>query len=153
MRFKIKKFKELSVTELYALMQLRQEIFVVEQNCPYVDADGKDLQSVHVMGYENKKLVAYARIVPPGVSYKSPSIGRVVVDQKVRGKKYGYILMEKCIKDVLKRYKTDTITISAQEYLKKFYTNTGFNAVGDVYPEDNIPHIKMVYKAGLKPAK
>src|SRR4051812_5819020 len=116
MRFKIKKFKELSLTELYALMKLRQEIFVVEQNCPYVDADGKDLESVHVMGYENKKLVAYARVVPPGVSYTSPSIGRVVVDQKVRGKKYGYLLMDKCIKDVLKRYRADTITISAQLY-------------------------------------
>jgi ElaA protein len=146
MKFKVKKFKELSVTELYAVMKLRQEIFVLEQNCPYVDADGKDLQSVHVMGYEKKKLLAYARVVPPGVSYKTPSIGRVVVDQKYRGKKYGYVLMEKCIKDVLKRYKTDSITISAQLYLKKFYTNTGFNAVGDVYPEDNIPHIKMIYK-------
>ncbi|HXB41718.1 MAG TPA: GNAT family N-acetyltransferase [Bacteroidia bacterium] len=146
MKFKVKKFKELSVTELYAVMKLRQEIFVAEQNCPYVDADGKDLQSVHVMGYERKKLAAYARVVPPGISYKSPSIGRVVVDQKFRGKKYGYLLMEKCIKDVLKRYRTDTITISAQLYLKKFYTNTGFNAVGDVYPEDNIPHIKMIYK-------
>ncbi len=146
MKFKIKKFKELSVTELYAIMQLRQEIFVVEQNCPYVDADGKDLQSVHVMGLENKKLVAYARVVPPGLSYKTPSIGRVVVDKKVRGKKYGYVLMEKCIADVLKRYKTDTITISAQLYLKKFYSNTGFNAVGEVYPEDNIPHIKMIYR-------
>ena len=145
MRFKIKKFKELSLTELYAIMQLRQEIFVVEQNCPYVDADGKDVQSVHVMGYEKKQLVAYARLVPPGVSYKTPSIGRVVVHAAHRGKKYAYTLMEECIKETLRRYKTNTITISAQLYLRNFYTRTGFNAVGDVYPEDNIPHIKMIY--------
>lgn len=145
MRFKIKKFKELSLTELYAIMQLRQEIFVVEQNCPYVDADGKDVQSVHVMGYEKKQLVAYARLVPPGVSYKTPSIGRVVVHAAHRGKKYAYTLMEECIKETLRRYKANTITISAQLYLRDFYTRTGFNAVGDVYPEDNIPHIKMIY--------
>ncbi len=146
MRFKIKKFKELSLLELYAIMQLRQEIFVVEQNCPYVDADGKDAQCLHMMGYVKKQLVAYARIVPPGVSYKTPSIGRVVVHKDHRGKKYAYALMDVCVIDALKRYKTDTITISAQLYLKKFYTQAGFNAVGEVYPEDNIPHIKMVYR-------
>jgi len=146
MRFKIKKFKELKLTELYALMQLRQEIFVVEQNCPYADADGKDIQSVHVLGYEKKKLIAYARIVPPGISYKSASIGRVVVHKDFRGKRYAYVLMDACIKETLRRYKADTITISAQLYLKDFYTKTGFNAVGDVYPEDDIPHIKMIYK-------
>jgi ElaA protein len=145
MRFKIKKFKELSLAELYAIMQLRQEIFVVEQNCPYVDADGKDLLSVHVMGYEKKQLMAYARLVPPGVSYKTPSIGRVVVHAAHRGKKHAYTLMEACIKETLRRYKTNSITISAQLYLKDFYTRTGFKAVGDVYPEDNIPHIKMIY--------
>jgi len=146
MRFKIKKFKDLRLAELYALMQLRQEIFVVEQNCPYVDADGKDPKSVHVMGYLKNKLVAYARIVPPGISYKTPSIGRVVVHKDSRGKRYAYELMEVCIKETLRRYKKDTITISAQLYLKDFYTKTGFNAVGEVYPEDDIPHIKMIYK-------
>ncbi|HWY37613.1 MAG TPA: GNAT family N-acetyltransferase, partial [Bacteroidia bacterium] len=90
-------------------------------------------------------MVAYARVVPPGLSYKTPAIGRVVVDTKYRGKKYGYVLMDTCIKDVLKRYKTNKITISAQLYLKQFYTNAGFHAMGQVYPEDDIPHIKMVY--------
>jgi len=111
----------------------------------FLDGDGKDVQSVHVMGYEKKQLVAYARLVPPGVSYKTPSIGRVVVHAAHRGKKYAYTLMEECIKETLRRYKTNTITISAQLYLRNFYTRTGFNAVGDVYPEDNIPHIKMIY--------
>lgn len=146
MKFKIKKFSVLSVKELYACMKLRQEIFVVEQNCAYLDADGKDIQCVHVLGYEKNKLVAYARIVPPGVSYKTASIGRVVVDANHRGKKHAYALMEVCIQETLKRYTTDTITISAQLYLKDFYSRTGFKAVGDVYPEDDIPHIKMVYK-------
>lgn len=147
MKYKIKKFKDLSLKELYAIMKLRQEIFVVEQNCPYVDADGKDVDCLHVLGLEKNQLVAYARIVPPGVSYKdSPSIGRVVVHKDLRGKKHAYTLMEVCIKDVLKRYKTDKITISAQVYLKKFYSKTGFKAVGDVYPEDDIPHIKMIYR-------
>lgn len=127
-------------------MQLRQEIFVVEQNCPYVDADGKDLESVHVMVHEKKQLIAYARIVPPGISYKTPSIGRVVVHKDFRGKKYAYALMDVCVKETLRRYKADTITISAQLYLKTFYTRAGFNAVGEVYPEDNIPHIKMIHK-------
>lgn len=146
MRFKIKPFKKLSLAELYSAMQLRQEIFVVEQNCPYADADGKDVESVHVMGYEKKKLVAYARIVPPGISYKTPSIGRVVVHKDFRGKKYAYALMDACIRETLRRYKADKITISAQLYLKDFYTRTGFKAVGEVYPEDDIPHIKMIYK-------
>ena len=146
MNFTIRKFRDLSLKELYAIMQLRQEVFVVEQNCPYLDADGKDVQSVHVMGFEKKKLVAYARIVPPGISYKSASIGRVVVAGSHRGKKLAYALMHVCIKETLRRYKADTITISAQLYLKDFYTKTGFKAMGEVYPEDNIPHIRMVYR-------
>jgi ElaA protein len=147
MRFRIKKFKKLSLAELYAVMQLRQEIFVVEQHCPYLDADGKDQASVHVLGYEKQKLVAYARLVPQGVSYKkAPSIGRVVVHKDFRGKKYAYALMDVCIRETLRRFKSDRITISAQLYLKDFYTRTGFNAVGEVYPEDDIPHIKMIYK-------
>ena len=146
MRFEIRKFRDLTVKELYALMRLRQEIFVVEQNCAYLDADGKDEESVHLLGYEGRKLIAYARIVPPGISYKTASIGRVVVDAAHRGKKHAYALMETAIRETLRRYKTDTITISAQLYLKDFYTRTGFRATGDVYPEDNIPHIKMIYR-------
>lgn len=146
MNFIIRKFSDLSLKELYAIMQLRQEVFVVEQNCPYLDADGKDVQSVHVMGFDRKKLVAYARIVPPGFSYKSASIGRVAVAGSHRGRKLAYALMDVCIKETLRRYRSNAITISAQLYLKHFYTKTGFKAMGEVYPEDNIPHIKMVYK-------
>jgi ElaA protein len=145
MKFVTKKFKDLQVNELYDLLRLRSEIFVVEQNCVYQDMDEKDKKSLHVLGIEKGKIVAYARLVPPGVSYpESPSIGRVVVDQKHRGKKHAYKLMEYAIKETLKKFKTDTITISAQLYLKEFYTRTGFQATGKVYPEDNIPHIKMI---------
>lgn len=146
MKWVLKKFKDLTVDELYTLMQLRQEIFVVEQNCPYLDADDKDQRSLHVMGYEKRKLVAYARIVPPGISYRTASIGRVVVRKEARGKKHAYVLMEYCVSETLRRYKTNSITISAQLYLKEFYTKAGFTATGNVYPEDDIPHIKMVYK-------
>jgi ElaA protein len=146
MNFRIKKFSELRLSELYAIMRLRQEIFVVEQACAYLDADGKDARSVHVMGFDKNKLVAYARLVPPGISYKTPSIGRVVVASSHRGKKLAYKLMDACIKETLRRYKTRAITISAQLYLRDFYTKTGFVAVGEVYPEDDIPHIRMIYK-------
>jgi ElaA protein len=151
MKFKTKKFNDLSVTELYDLLRLRSEIFVLEQNCVYVDQDGNDEKSLHVLAYaknskEKSKLVAYARIVPPGTIFKTPSIGRVVVDKKYRGKEYGYLLMEKSIKEAIKKFKSEIISISAQKHLEKFYNNLGFKAIGKMYLEDNIPHIKMLFR-------
>lgn len=145
MRFKVKKFSKLSNEELYDILRLRAEIFVVEQQCVYQDMDGVDKRSLHLFGSAGNEIVAYARIIPAGITYKTASIGRVVVAQKHRGKKHAYKLMDKAVKVIRKKFRTDEITISAQLYLKEFYANAGFKAEGKKYLEDNIPHIKMRY--------
>ncbi len=144
MKFKVKKFSKLSLDELYDLLKLRQQIFVVEQNCVYLDADGVDKECLHVLGFVNEKLVGYARVIPAGISYVTPSIGRVVIDKKHRGKKYAYKLMHKAIKIVANKMKVKKITISAQLYLKDFYQGIGFKTMGDVYLDCDLPHLKMV---------
>ena len=151
MNFKTKKFKDLSVTELYDVLRLRSVIFVLEQKCIYVDPDGNDDKSLHVLGYEKdkkgrKELVAYARIVPPGTIFKTVSIGRVVVDEKFRGKEIGNVLMKESIKQTNKKYKPSIITISAQTHLEKFYNRLGFLAVGKTYLDCDIPHVTMLLK-------
>ncbi|MGZ3862855.1 MAG: GNAT family N-acetyltransferase [Bacteroidia bacterium] len=146
MRIRVKKFKELSVNELYDLLRLRTEIFVLEQKCVYIDQDYNDQESIHILGYEKKKLVAYARVVPPDTIFKTVSIGRVVVNKKFRGRAFGYEIMEKAIETAVKKYKPEVISISAQKHLEGFYGNLGFKSVGKVYLDDNIPHIKMLLK-------
>jgi ElaA protein len=147
MQFHSLKFQDLNSTSLYAILQLRNEIFIVEQNCPYQDMDGKDEQSIHLCGYDdNNKLIAYCRILPEGISYSNYcSIGRVAVVQESRSNNYGKLLMQTAINYCLKHY-TKKIKISAQFYLKKFYTELGFVIIGDTYLEDNIPHIAMVHQ-------
>lgn len=140
-----KHFSKLSAAELYEILTLRINIFVVEQHCPYPECDDKDKDAWHVMGYNDRQeLVAYARILAPGVSYDSSSIGRVVVKEDHRKHKLGYQLMERAISETLSLYNTKTITISAQYHLENFYGKLGFKSKGDVYPEDDIPHIKMI---------
>lgn len=146
MQFVFKPYKNLTVDELYDALQLRSAIFVVEQKCIYQDMDDKDKKADHLLGYDNGKLVAYARILAPGISYEQASIGRVVVDSNQRGKSYGKELMREAIKRTLVQFKTKEIVISAQYYLLKFYTELGFVAEGEIYPEDDIPHIKMRYR-------
>jgi ElaA protein len=143
-----KAFNELLVHELYAIMQLRQEVFVVEQNCPYLDADGKDLKSHHLMGCLNNELVAYSRIVPPGVSYDEVSIGRVVTATEHRKMAYGRQLMNASISQIEKAYGLVPIRIGAQLYLKRFYESFGFVQQGEPYLEDGIPHIIMLKSRG-----
>ncbi len=141
--FKIKRFKELSLNELYSVLQLRSEVFVVEQNCVYQDIDGKDEKALHVIGYYNGEIVAYTRIFDKGYYFDETSIGRVVVSPKYRDKKWGYQLMQVSI-DAIKEYFEDTkITISAQQYLTKFYQSLGFVQTSEVYLEDDIPHVQM----------
>lgn len=142
-QFATKAFDELSTLELYQLLQLRADVFVVEQQCPYLDMDNKDLKALHVLGYDHDKLVACARLLPGGISYPEPSIGRVVTHASVRRFGYGKLLMQYSINECLQRFHTSVIVISAQLYLKKFYTELGFVAEGEVYPEDEIPHIQM----------
>lgn len=145
--WKLKSFDDLSNKELYSIMQLRAEVFVVEQNCPYQDADGKDLKSFHLMGFDtNGKLIAYTRILPPNISYSEASIGRVVSSPSVRGKGVGKKLMEQSIVEIEKSFGRVPIKIGAQLYLKKFYEDFGFEMSSDEYLEDNIPHIEMLRK-------
>ncbi len=148
MQWSCKSFDELTNKELYAILQLRDEVFVVEQQCIYLDADGKDLHCHHMMGWKNDQLVAYTRLVPPGISYKEVSIGRVVSSPSVRGTGIGRELMQRSIGNAWEIYGMQDIVISAQYYLLEFYRSLGFAEEGDVYPEDEIPHIQM----RLKPA-
>lgn len=139
-----KTFKELTVDELYAILQLRTEVFVVEQNCVYQDIDYKDQKALHVMGYKQDVLVAYTRIFKPGDYFEYASIGRVLVKTGERHLKYGYDIMEASIKAIDERYNETKIKISAQTYLRRFYNNLGFIQVDEDYLEDGIPHIGML---------
>ncbi|NUY80088.1 GNAT family N-acetyltransferase [Flavobacterium sp. MAH-1] len=146
LKFKIKRFDALSVPELYQILQLRSEVFVVEQNCVYQDIDGKDSKALHLFGEADGKIVAYARLFDKGDYFDETSIGRVVVSPNSRDKKYGHDLMREAINAISENFGTTEITISAQLYLKKFYESHGFAAVGETYLEDDIPHIKMKRK-------
>lgn len=143
MNFITKSFLELTTTELYQILQLRSEVFVVEQDCVYQDLDFKDQKSLHVFGVKNDKIVAYTRIFKPGDYFKNASIGRVVVQEKERKFGYGHEVMKVSIKAIKDYFKVDAITISAQVYLKNFYQSHGFKQVGKGYLEDGIPHIRM----------
>lgn len=141
---KIKKFDTLTITELYAILQLRSEVFVVEQDCVYQDIDGKDQKALHVLGFHNSRIVAYTRIFNSGDYFDTPSIGRVVVAKEVRKHGFGKDIMNASIRAIAAYYTTTNITLSAQTYLLQFYRDLGFNPVGEEYLEDNIPHVKMV---------
>ena len=145
LKWKLNYFKELSTDELYTILQLRNEVFVVEQNCIYQDADSKDSISFHLSGWDGVNLVAYCRILPPGVSYTEASIGRVVSSPQYRNKGYGKQLMNEAIIHTLAQFECNTIKISAQLYLQKFYEQLGFIKLSDSYLEDNIPHIEMLF--------
>lgn len=140
----VKPFSEITSAELYAILQLRSEIFVVEQNCVYQDIDYKDQKAMHVLGYKNNNLIAYARVFKPGDYFNHASIGRVVVAKNQRKYGYGYQIMQHAITAVSNYFNEKVIKISAQKYLKKFYESLGFKQVGEAYLEDNIPHIPMI---------
>ena len=144
LKIKVKIFQELTTQELYDLLQLRSEVFVVEQDCVYQDIDGKDQKSLHVLGYKNEKLVAYTRVFKPGDYFKEASIGRVVVKASERQHQYGFEIMKASVEAIKTHYNETTIKISAQTYLKRFYNNLEFFEVGEEYLEDGIPHIGML---------
>ncbi len=143
LEWKIKSFESLSVNELYDILRLRSEIFVVEQNCVYLDLDNKDQKALHLFGIFDGKIVAHARLFKPGIAFVHASIGRVVVHQKYRDRKWGHELMEQAIAGILKYFGQTEITIGAQLYLKKFYESHGFIQSSEMYLEDDIPHIQM----------
>lgn len=146
MEFKIKTFQDLTTTELYALLQLRSEVFVVEQDCVYQDVDGKDQNALHVLGYKNGGLIGYTRLFNAGNYFSEASIGRVVIKASERKFSYGHDLIKKSIAVIASEFNKTEIHISAQTYLTKFYQAHGFVQVGEGYLEDDIPHIKMVRK-------
>ena len=140
----VKKFSELSIEELYQILRLRSEVFVVEQDCVYQDLDNKDQISVHIFIKEKNEIVAYTRIFKSGDYYKNPSIGRVVVSKKDRGKELGKKIMISSIDYIQENLKGDKIELSAQKYLDKFYKDLGFYKIGEDYLEDGIPHQRMI---------
>ncbi|NHF59040.1 GNAT family N-acetyltransferase [Flavobacteriaceae bacterium TP-CH-4] len=141
-----KTFPELTTEELYAILQLRSEVFVVEQHCAYQDLDGKDQKALHIIGTQNEQLVAYTRVFGPGEYFREASIGRVVVKPSERKHGYGREIMNASLKAIKNSYHTTTVQLSAQTYLKKFYNSLGFEQVGKGYLEDGIPHIGMLKK-------
>jgi ElaA protein len=145
MQWTLKRFDELTPAELYTLLRLRTEVFVVEQQCIFQDMDDKDQSCYHLMGWEENNLVAYTRLVPPGVIYTEPSIGRVVSSPLVRGRGIGRTLMEKSIEQTEALFGPVPIRIGAQVYLQTFYTGLGFSPVSEPYIEDGIPHIEMIW--------
>jgi ElaA protein len=142
----IKSFSELDVNELYDLLRLRSEVFVVEQNCAFLDQDNKDQQCFHVLLYANEKLAAYSRLVPAGLAYPEISIGRVITSPEFRGTGLGKKLMEISIQGCADLFGPADIRIGAQTYALPFYQALGFVAEGEVYDEDGIEHIEMIRK-------
>ena len=140
-----KAFNELSTVELYKILQLRSEVFVVEQSCVYQDVDDKDMKSHHLSAWDNDVLVAYCRILPPGISFKDASIGRVLSAKNYRKTGAGRELMQRGITAALNQYGCTQITIGAQLYLELFYGSLGFKQISETYLEDGIPHIDMQY--------
>ena len=139
-----KNFSTLTALELYEILKLRNRVFVVEQQCVYADTDEKDLVSGHLCGWNQRKLIAYARILPPGVAFAEASIGRVVTAPEYRRTGLGKELMQRAIIAVYENFECKVIKIGAQLYLKNFYSNLGFQACSDTYLEDGIPHIEML---------
>jgi len=139
-------YNELTTNQLYNILKLRAEVFVVEQNCAYQDLDNKDNKALHLIGEINNEIVAYTRIFKKGDYFTNSSIGRVLVKKKFRKKELGKAIMEKSIEIIKKNTKEEKIEISAQKYLTKFYKDLGFKKTGKEYLEDNIPHIKMILK-------
>lgn len=139
-----KHFSELTASELYKILQLRSEVFVVEQNCVFLDMDNKDFDCYHLMGWQGTELLAYSRIVSPGISYVESSIGRIVSSPAARGLGIGRELVEQSIRALYRIYGNGDIRIGAQYYLKEFYESFGFVQKGEIYSEDGINHIEML---------
>jgi ElaA protein len=139
-----KHFSELTTEELYQILRLRSEVFVVEQNCVFLDLDNKDAACHHVMGRKGNQLLGYSRIMPPGISYAESSIGRIVSSPAARGLGVGRELMPYSIGTLYRLHGKRDIRIGAQCYLKEFYESYGFVQTGEIYPEDGIDHVEML---------
>ncbi|RZJ08444.1 MAG: GNAT family N-acetyltransferase [Haliea sp.] len=144
--WQFKAFGEMSGHELYAVLQLRSEVFVVEQQCIFQDMDGNDAQAMHLLGYRSGALVAYSRCFGPGVMYAEASIGRVITHASLRGSGGGHLLMREAIARINAHWGAQVIRIGAQARLERFYNGHGFGKAGESYIEDGIPHIHMLWQ-------
>ena len=138
-----KEFNELSLDDLYAILNLRQKVFVLEQDCPYIDADYSDQDAFHLLGYKDNDLIAYLRAFKPGIKYEGSSLGRIVTEINSRGLGVGKKIIKEGVKFLKKEYPNNEIIISAQHRLEDFYIDLGFTSRGEVYLEDDIDHIQM----------
>lgn len=144
LRWTLQRFDELTVHELYSILQLRMEVFMVEQQCTYLDADDNDQKAWHLCAWKGSELIAYTRLFAPGMMYAEAAIGRVVNKRSMRGSGIGKELMQRSIAAVYQLFGHTSIRIGAQFYLKKFYESLGFQQDSDIYLEDRIEHIKMI---------
>jgi ElaA protein len=145
LRFDLKHFTELNIDELYTIMRLRQRVFVLEQNCAFVDCDNLDQPGWHLMCYDGDALVGYCRLLPVGVAYPGyASIGRVVSEPDLRRAGYGRLIMAEALRQCKTLFGDARLKIGAQLYLKEFYQSYGFTAIGDIYIEDDIEHVIMI---------
>ncbi len=148
--WKVKTFNEFTLKELYNVLALRMDVFVVEQDCPYQDLDGKDLDAFHIFATDqNGNVVATARILKPGVAYEEVAIGRVVTAASIREFKKGHELMAQCMEFVSKEFPNQNIRLSAQSHLVNYYGKHGFKETGKNYLEDGIPHSEMLCEVNL----
>ena len=144
--WKIKSFDKLTIKELYAILKIRQEVFIVEQTCYYLDADGYDEKAIHIWGEKDEEIVAYCRIFEPKIKYPESSLGRVLTNPSYRNLKLGKTLIQFALETIKTRFNTTECRISAQDYLIKFYSDFGFQDTGEKYLEDDIPHTEMARK-------
>lgn len=144
-QWKTTEFSRLGTVDLYAALRLRQEVFVVEQDCSYLDLDNLDQQAVHMLCWQDGNLLAYQRCLAPGTNFPESAIGRIVVSTRARGRQLGRDLVKRGISHNLRRWPDHDIRINAQAHLDAFYSELGFVATGEVFDEDGIPHIQMVY--------
>ena len=144
-KFIWKTYKDLSNDELYAILHLRQKVFVLEQDCPYIDADYLDQDAIHLLALKDNELIGYLRAFKPGIKYEGSSLGRIVTDIDSRGLGLGKKITIEGVNFLKKEYPDSEIVISAQHRLEHFYFDLGFTARGDVYLEDNIDHIQMYF--------
>lgn len=144
MSWTLKRFDELSLHELYSILQMRNAVFIVEQNCPYQDLDNRDFQAYHLFYRQDSSITAYCRILPAGLAYPEISIGRLLSAKSVRRTGQGRQLMKEALSFIAQHWPHQDIKISAQKYLEEFYAGFGFRSQGKEYLEDNIPHVEMV---------
>lgn len=151
LEWRVQEFEALDAAALYALLAARVAVFVVEQDCPYQELDGRDADAVHLSAWRGDELVGYARLVPPGGRFSEPSIGRVLTCGAVRGTGLGRAVMQRSIRAVESRWPGRSIRLSAQAHLEAFYTSFGFVADSAIYDEDGIPHVDMVRRPESAP--